>query len=104
MKLMICKNTGRLDTENMDKEDLKKLVREGVISEGEIGTSKKYYASPFIFSEIVQNPTLNALFGREYPGAWKQGSLNPTILDMFSHNELELEAVRAWTDMIYPTC
>ena len=103
MKLRICKNTGRLDDEVLNKEELNKLLHQGVINRGETGGQIKYYASPFVFSEIVQNPTLNQLFGQSYVG-WKHGPFNPTSLDMFSHNELELEAIRAWTDLTYPTC
>jgi hypothetical protein len=104
VKLRICKVTGRLDTENLEIEELKKLVRTGVISQGEIGNQLKYYANPFKFPEIIKNPTLCQLFGEAYPGVWKQGPLNLTSADMFSHNELELEEVRTWTDMNWPTC
>jgi hypothetical protein len=104
VKLKICKNTGRLDIENLEKEELRKLVRDGVVSEGETGNTKKYYASPFIFPEIVQNPTLCRLFGKAYPGIWKHGPINPTSLDMFCNNEIDVEGVRDWIDVIYVTC
>jgi hypothetical protein len=104
LKLKICKNTGRLDIENLDKEELRMLVKAGVIAEGETGGQRKYYASPFVFSEIQQNPTLCQLFGKAYPGIWKHGPINPTSIDMFCNKEIDVEGVRAWTDMNWPTC
>jgi hypothetical protein len=103
VKLRICKNTGRLDIENLELKELRKLVRAGVISEGKTGTTKKYYASPFVFSEIIQNPTLNQLFGQPYVG-WKHGPFNPTNIDMFCNKEIDVEGVRDWIDVIYVTC
>jgi hypothetical protein len=101
MKLRICKNTGRLDDKVLEKEDLNKLLHQGVITRGETGGQIKFYASPFIFSEIVQNPTLNQLFGEHYVG-WKHGTFNPTKMDLFSHNEIDIDGLRSWIELKWP--
>ena len=102
MKIKVCKATGRLDINCMTQEEIEKLVKARVATEVTTGHELKYYVSPFKFPEVEQNPTLNRLFGRNYPGNWRHGPFNPTNYDMHCNKETAVEALRKWVNLMFP--